>query len=167
MENSSAKRIKWKDHRYFDTSKNPEIPIEQPYTPSTTGTRVVFFRETNVGIDCYVHPETSGFRGLVKERYSDFLVHELDLEGNVVQLTNLQALEVFDETEQKEKGDSFRIMDSSEFPDSSSTENHSSGTYDWNSLKQWVVQEEDIEHILEYYGKPKDERPKELLIPVS
>jgi hypothetical protein len=170
MENLSTKRVKWKDHRYVDTTKNPEIPIEQrqvvPCTTATaTGTRLMFFREADVGIDGYVHPETPGFRGLVKERYSDFSVHELDLEGNVVHLTSLQALDNFNETEKKES--SFGMPTSSESPESCSMEKHSSRTYDWNSLKQWVVHEEDIERILEYYRQPKEERPKELLILVS
>lgn len=49
-------------------------------------------REKDVGITEYIstHP---GFSAVLKERYSDFLVYEIDLEGNVVRLTDTEAPE--------------------------------------------------------------------------
>uniref|UniRef100_A0A7N0UDF1 TRUD domain-containing protein n=1 Tax=Kalanchoe fedtschenkoi TaxID=63787 RepID=A0A7N0UDF1_KALFE len=44
--------------------------------------------EQHVGIHCYIS-NLPGFRGILKQRYSDFIVHEVDLEGNVVRLTSL------------------------------------------------------------------------------
>ncbi|KAK1271789.1 hypothetical protein QJS04_geneDACA007517 [Acorus gramineus] len=44
--------------------------------------------ETDVGISCFVS-DTPGFRGVLKQRYSDFIVNEVDREGNIVHLTCL------------------------------------------------------------------------------
>ncbi|KAK9159535.1 hypothetical protein Syun_005876 [Stephania yunnanensis] len=46
--------------------------------------------ESDVGIICYVS-DLPGFRGVLKQRYSDFIVNEVDCEGNVVHLTCLDA----------------------------------------------------------------------------
>ncbi|KAM2895459.1 hypothetical protein FF1_010561 [Malus domestica] len=46
--------------------------------------------ESDVGIFCYIS-QLPGFRGILKQRYSDFMVNEVDKEGNVVHLTNLDA----------------------------------------------------------------------------
>ncbi|KNA14158.1 hypothetical protein SOVF_110110 isoform B [Spinacia oleracea] len=44
--------------------------------------------EPDVGILCYIS-QLPGFRGILKQRYSDFIVNEVDLDGNVVHLTSL------------------------------------------------------------------------------
>ncbi|KAK2992406.1 hypothetical protein RJ640_027854 [Escallonia rubra] len=46
--------------------------------------------EADVGISCYISP-LPGFRGILKQRYSDFIVNEVDMDGNVVHLTSLEA----------------------------------------------------------------------------
>ncbi|GKA54093.1 multisubstrate pseudouridine synthase 7 [Tanacetum coccineum] len=46
--------------------------------------------ESDVGICCYISP-LAGFRGILKQRYSDFVVNEVDLDQNVVHLTSLHA----------------------------------------------------------------------------
>ncbi|CAN1168033.1 Multisubstrate pseudouridine synthase 7 [Linum perenne] len=58
--------------------------------------------EADVGILCYIS-KTPGFRGILKQRYSDFIVNEVDTEGNVVHLTTLNAppQEVVEESEAK------------------------------------------------------------------
>ncbi|KAI3691248.1 hypothetical protein L2E82_49509 [Cichorium intybus] len=57
--------------------------------------------EADVGISCYISP-LPGFRGILKQRYSDFVVNEVDLDGNVVHLTSLDApMEIADEHESK------------------------------------------------------------------
>lgn len=45
--------------------------------------------EANVGIRKYV-TNSVGFSGIIKHRYTDFLVNEVDLAGNVVHLTGIQ-----------------------------------------------------------------------------
>jgi tRNA pseudouridine13 synthase len=63
-------------------------------------------REARSGILCFVNPSNTGFTGVLKQRsvcvhvttdkeltlryrYTDFLVNEVDLEGNVVHLTGI------------------------------------------------------------------------------
>ncbi|KAH1083475.1 hypothetical protein J1N35_023236 [Gossypium stocksii] len=57
--------------------------------------------ESDVGILCFIS-SLPGFRGILKQRYSDFIVNEVDTEGNVVHLTSLDAPpEAFQEGETK------------------------------------------------------------------
>ncbi|KAF5207791.1 Sulfate transporter [Thalictrum thalictroides] len=46
--------------------------------------------ESDVGISCYIS-NLPGFRGILKQRYADFIVNEVDSDGNVVHLTSLGA----------------------------------------------------------------------------
>lgn len=45
-------------------------------------------RESDVGIVQHLSKEITGFSGQIKQRYTDFLVHEIDEAGNVVHLTD-------------------------------------------------------------------------------
>lgn len=45
--------------------------------------------ESDVGILCYIS-QLPGFRGILKQRYADFIVNEVDTDGNVVHLTCLE-----------------------------------------------------------------------------
>lgn len=48
--------------------------------------------EESLGISEYVSPSSvSGFSAVVKARYSDFLVHEIDMDGNIAKLTSLEV----------------------------------------------------------------------------
>ncbi|PON87117.1 Pseudouridine synthase [Trema orientale] len=78
------------------------IPVLKPYwlcnyTTGTTITRspkpqmaLKTLDESDVGIFCYIS-HLPGFRGVLKQRYSDFIVKEVDTDGNVVHLTSLDA----------------------------------------------------------------------------
>lgn len=44
--------------------------------------------EADVGISCFIS-QLPGFRGILKQRYADFIVNEVDMDGNVVHLTSL------------------------------------------------------------------------------
>ncbi|ESW19147.1 hypothetical protein PHAVU_006G100200 [Phaseolus vulgaris] len=48
--------------------------------------------EDEVGISCFIS-DLPGFRGILKQRYSDFIVNEVDRDGAVVQLSSLDAPE--------------------------------------------------------------------------
>ncbi|TKY61401.1 Multisubstrate pseudouridine synthase 7 [Spatholobus suberectus] len=48
--------------------------------------------EHDVGISCFIS-DLPGFRGILKQRYSDFIVNEVDGDGTVVQLSSLDAPE--------------------------------------------------------------------------
>jgi len=45
-------------------------------------------REVRAGITEYVCPDNLGFTGVLKQRYTDFLVNEIGLDGNVLHLTS-------------------------------------------------------------------------------
>ncbi|KAJ9564850.1 hypothetical protein OSB04_000816 [Centaurea solstitialis] len=89
--------------------------------------------ESDVGISCYISP-LPGFRGILKQRYCDFVVNEVDLDGNVVHLTSLDApIETVEEHETKKpdplKGD--QAADIELFRDLV-------GDSDANSLKEFI-----------------------------
>ncbi|KAL9225491.1 hypothetical protein vseg_001408 [Gypsophila vaccaria] len=58
--------------------------------------------ESDVGILCYIS-NLPGFRGILKQRYSDFIVNEVDLDGNVVRLTSLSVPPELVEKKKEEK----------------------------------------------------------------
>ncbi|GMG99613.1 hypothetical protein Nepgr_001453 [Nepenthes gracilis] len=57
-------------------------------TETTINVPVNKLEEQDVGVLCYIS-QLPGFRGILKQRYSDFIVNEVDLDGNVVHLTSL------------------------------------------------------------------------------
>ncbi|KAI7862582.1 pseudouridine synthase [Spinellus fusiger] len=54
-------------------------------------TAEVTVTEQDVGIGAYVNTETKGFESILKYRCEDFLVNEVDMEGNIVRLTSMDA----------------------------------------------------------------------------
>ncbi|WFC99005.1 tRNA pseudouridine(13) synthase [Malassezia yamatoensis] len=57
--------------------------------PVTTGVERDRISEKDVGMTQYVHTNWSPVHGIIKQRYSDFLVHEVDPDGNVVHIVSL------------------------------------------------------------------------------
>lgn len=49
--------------------------------------------ETKLGIELFVGDRTKQYHGLIKSRYADFIVHEIDLDGNVARLTSMELPE--------------------------------------------------------------------------
>ncbi|SJX64285.1 related to PUS7-Pseudouridine synthase [Sporisorium reilianum f. sp. reilianum] len=45
--------------------------------------------EARAGITAYIDPDLPGFQGIIKQRFTDFMVNEIDLAGNVCRLTSL------------------------------------------------------------------------------
>ncbi|TQD92978.1 hypothetical protein C1H46_021458 [Malus baccata] len=71
----------------------PYCSAATPPPPLTTALKALMAtttEESDVGIFCYIS-QLPGFCGILKQRYSDFMVNEVDKEGNVVHLTNLDA----------------------------------------------------------------------------
>ncbi|KAL3349408.1 hypothetical protein AABB24_022504 [Solanum stoloniferum] len=60
--------------------------LEHTLLPATMKT----MDESDVGISCYIS-NLPGFSGILKQRYSDFIVNEVDVDENVVHLTSLEA----------------------------------------------------------------------------
>ncbi|KAL4377583.1 hypothetical protein GQ457_02G034650 [Hibiscus cannabinus] len=87
---------------YFSFSKSnlKKTPIKKFSNSLTIMTTIT---ESDVGILCSIS-NLPGFRGILKQRYSDFIVNEVDNEGNVVHLTSLDAppeTQAFEEGETK------------------------------------------------------------------
>ncbi|CAL9088163.1 unnamed protein product [Musa textilis] len=61
--------------------------LSYPSRPRTLATMAKTLDESDVGISCYVST-LAGFRGILKQRYSDFIVNEVDSDGNIVRLTS-------------------------------------------------------------------------------
>ncbi|XP_026660556.2 pseudouridylate synthase 7 homolog isoform X2 [Phoenix dactylifera] len=59
----------------------------RPPKPSETLAMAKSLDENDVGISCYVS-SLPGFRGVLKQRYSDFIVNEVDLDEKIVHLTS-------------------------------------------------------------------------------
>ncbi|CAM8925068.1 unnamed protein product [Rhodiola kirilowii] len=91
--------------------------------------------EKHVGIHCYVS-NLPGFRGILKQRYSDFIVNEVDLDGNVVRLTSLDPPPELIEDEQVTLSDQQNKSYDSEIELFTSL----SGAYDAEKLKGLIDQ---------------------------
>lgn len=48
-------------------------------------------RENQVGITEFTNAEIAGFTGILKSRFSDFHVNEIDTEGHVLQMNDLKV----------------------------------------------------------------------------
>ncbi|KAJ5458637.1 Pseudouridine synthaseTruD [Penicillium sp. IBT 31633x] len=60
-------------------------------TPSTAVSDAQALKEVEVGITEFVSNDTEGFSGILKKRYTDFLVNEITTTGEVVHLRNMDA----------------------------------------------------------------------------
>ncbi|KAF9268087.1 tRNA pseudouridine synthase D [Marasmius fiardii PR-910] len=58
--------------------------------PVAESGRPLNFLETNVGISEYVGRGVSKIEGIIKQRFTDFLVYEVDLDSNVIHLKSLE-----------------------------------------------------------------------------
>ncbi|KAE9593623.1 putative tRNA pseudouridine(13) synthase [Lupinus albus] len=78
---------------YKASIRKPQKPTTTATTATTTTTTATVMarksiEESDVGISCYIS-NLSGFRGILKQRYSDFIVNEVDRDEQVVHLTSL------------------------------------------------------------------------------
>lgn len=83
MSDSSEATVKRPLDAHVGPSENAakKLKIEQR-------TQVDGIHEADVGITLFLSPELLGFRGQIKQRYTDFLVNEIDQEGKVIHLTD-------------------------------------------------------------------------------
>jgi len=78
-----------------------------PSAPATIDTDLE--REVRAGITEYVCPDNLGFTGVLKQRYTDFLVNEIGLDGQVL---HLKSTEVVDKKKAgKEKAEATNDVD--------------------------------------------------------
>lgn len=86
-----AKRIKLENSTEAEAQstvetkqETPSRPVVKPYSAPGAG-----ISEVDVGITQYLRPDLKGFKGILKQRYTDFLVNEIDPEGKVVHLEDV------------------------------------------------------------------------------
>ncbi|KAJ3789478.1 pseudouridine synthase [Lentinula aff. detonsa] len=84
-----------------NNNNTPEPSTEKPHVlppshsllgvplPTAQEGHAINFLETNVGISEYVGRGVSKIEGIIKQRFTDFLVNEVDLDGNVIHLKSL------------------------------------------------------------------------------
>jgi threonine synthase len=68
--------------------KENKKPVAMEDQNPATSVVAVDRAETAVGIECYANAAV-GFRAILKERFSDFVVQEIDTAGDIVHLTSL------------------------------------------------------------------------------
>ncbi|CAM9472476.1 unnamed protein product, partial [Scytosiphon promiscuus] len=69
---------------------NDRRPAEP--TPETLALMGVRAKESTVGITCFMTEDGTGFSGVLKQRYSDFIVHEVAPGGDVCKGTDFPGL---------------------------------------------------------------------------
>ena len=80
--------------------------------------------ETKLGIQEYLSSKSIGFTAVVKARYSDFVVHEIDLNGNIAKLTSIDLPPsssdkvVADENEEEKTDEKVTLEDNNQKEDS-------------------------------------------------
>ncbi|CAL8574406.1 hypothetical protein XPA_000366 [Xanthoria parietina] len=95
---STSPRKKHKAHHHMDktamtdkpASDVPPATLTQPATGDAGHEKERLDKEVQCGIIEYVSPHLPGFTGILKKRYTDFLVNEILPNGQVVHLDRLQ-----------------------------------------------------------------------------
>lgn len=104
--------ISKKKEAFTDVKTDKEISISSgadhvtEKTSQDTG-NLKFVKEDDVGILCYIS-DLPGCHGVIKQRYSDFIVNEIDENGKVVELTNLEV-DIPTEEIKEEQKDAFSL----------------------------------------------------------
>ncbi|KAI8932856.1 hypothetical protein NX059_010336 [Plenodomus lindquistii] len=84
-----AKRARLDDTATSAPTAVPTTTAPIPSAPATIDTDLE--RELRAGITEYVCPDNLGFTGVLKQRYTDFLVNEIGLDGEVVHLKSIEG----------------------------------------------------------------------------
>lgn len=83
-------------------SKPVSLATPEPVKKQPAGNKVDMYKEINLGITEFVD-QSQGFSAILKQRYSDFHVHEINMEGQTVVLTDQTLPEPPVETAPKEE----------------------------------------------------------------
>jgi tRNA pseudouridine13 synthase len=95
-----AKRARLDDSAAHTPSTSTATPQAAPGSALNAPSQIEtdYEREVRAGITEYVCPDNLGFTGVLKQRYTDFLVNEIGLDGHVLHLKSTQV-----EKRQKER----------------------------------------------------------------
>ena len=89
-----AKRARLDDNTASSLSAASAAPAQTAPIPSAPASvDADLEREVRAGIIEYVCPDNLGFTGVLKQRYTDFLVNEIGLDGQVLHLKSTQVEE--------------------------------------------------------------------------
>lgn len=69
-------------------SEDSSRPAKRAKIDDSSAINADLEREVRAGITEYVCPDNLGFKGVLKQRYTDFLVNEIGLDGQVLHLTS-------------------------------------------------------------------------------
>ena len=75
----------------LDDGTAPSLSAPTPQAPSLPAIDEDVEREVRAGITEYVCPDNLGFTGTLKQRYTDFLVNEIGLDGRVLHLKSTEV----------------------------------------------------------------------------
>ncbi|XP_071141227.1 pseudouridylate synthase 7 homolog [Mytilus edulis] len=97
------------DNQYDDiscdsTPVTKETDNKEVSSSNSQTEEVKFVKETDVGILCYIN-DLPGCHGVIKQRYSDFIVNEVDVNGKVVELTKTEVDKILDKTSEEKVQD--------------------------------------------------------------
>ena len=76
----------------YDGEKKHELPedfVKMLNADKTEARSEDFMLESDFGITEYVTADSAGFSGILKHRFTDFVVHEISPNGEAVKLTDL------------------------------------------------------------------------------
>ncbi|ORY13865.1 pseudouridine synthase-like protein TruD/Pus7 [Clohesyomyces aquaticus] len=91
----------------LDESAPIAPPMPKPTSATATAIDPDVERELKAGITEYINPNDLGFSGVLKQRYTDFLVNEILPSGRVLRLMSVGL--VGGENEKKERGENGKI----------------------------------------------------------
>ena len=154
-ENRDAVDLEFKDYK---GQKIHELP--EDFLQVIEGKKEDVLQEKDFGITEYVDKKVEGFAGILKHRYSDFVVHEIDLEGNVIKLTDLE-LPASSASKQAENLTEKSLPDYSKLE---ATDKTLLSQLSWTRLNQMVVKLKDNPNLndskvkIDVSNKTKEER---------
>ncbi|KAJ1912755.1 multisubstrate pseudouridine synthase 7 [Mycoemilia scoparia] len=93
-EQPEAKRIKLENTNNNNNSNDTDSKTRLQHPPkSKTTEKVEYIKEADVGVLEYVNPTNTRFSAIIKHRYSDFIVNEIDPSGTVIHLQSAGKIE--------------------------------------------------------------------------
>ncbi|KAJ5158082.1 uncharacterized protein N7500_007733 [Penicillium coprophilum] len=113
-------------------------------TPSTAVSDAQALKEVEVGITEFVSNDTEGFSGILKKRYTDFMVNEIMTNGEVVHLRSIDTASELDKLAPAQK--------TPEAETQATEQNDGTPAKDAEKPAEFKVSEEDHTLLEEYFG---------------
>lgn len=123
--------------------------------------------EKSLGISAYMSPAAEGFSAVVKARYSDFVVHEVGLDGTIARLTSRDIPKSMEEqfVEEEPATPSTEVVKSPEKPDTPAVDNWSSRQSQLQEMIKDPAVAKKVMTMLEMHNKKKPFDDKFVTLP--